>query len=93
MALFWGRSLFVFPCFLIALLRSTWAVVPLWLVCLTLSILPLLIPDDMRFALGIRTGPWGMRDLEEIGTTILIPSVVQLAHMLRGPKITRSYSA
>jgi predicted membrane-bound mannosyltransferase len=83
LAFYWGRGLLIFPCFLIALSKSKWSVLPLWLLCLTLAILPLLIPSNLKFALGARDVPFGVREVKEVISIMLLPSLVQLAHSLR----------
>jgi len=85
LALYWGRGLFIFPCFLIGVLRSKWSVLPLWILCLILATLPFVIPSNMRFALGIRNVPFGMRELKEAASVMLLPLLAQLARWLRLP--------
>lgn len=73
-ALQWPALLY-FPCFLVALLSSRWASVPIWLCCAAL------------FAVGFmpsHQAATGISSIQPSFGMVLIPALAELARFLRG---------
>jgi hypothetical protein len=71
---YWPALLYL-PCFLVALLRSRWASIPLWACCVALFVVSLM-PSHMP-AIGV--GPFQ----PSIGM-VLVPALAELARFFRG---------
>jgi hypothetical protein len=78
------QPILVFPLFLVSLLPRKWTTLPLWLVCLSISVLPFMIRDAKeKLFLGYWDTPFGLREVKEIAIVMLIPVVVQMAVWLK----------
>ena len=72
--LYWAALLYL-PCFLFALLRSSWASIPIWACCVALFIIGFMPSHQPATGISFFQPSLGM---------VLIPALTELARFLRG---------
>jgi hypothetical protein len=72
---FYWPALLYFPCFLLALLRSRWASIPIWLCCVALFVIGFMPSHQPAIGISLVRPSVGM---------VLIPALAELARFLRG---------
>ena len=77
--LYWPALLYL-PCFLVALLRSRWASIPIWACCVALFIFGFMPSHQPSTGISFFQPSFGM---------VLIPALTELARFLRGYSSTR----
>jgi hypothetical protein len=73
-------ALLYFPCFLLALMRSRWASIPIWLCCVILFVLGF-IPSHQPVT--------GISPFQPSAGMVLIPGLTELARFLRSHRSTK----
>jgi hypothetical protein len=78
------QPLFIVPCVLLALVPPWWAMVPLWLLSISICIFPYVLNVQQNGALEYVNAPFSVREVKEIALVMLVPIAMQIALLLKG---------
>ena len=76
--------MFVFPCVLLALVPRWWAVVPLWLISISICLFPYVMNVQQNGALEYVNAPFSVQEIKEMAQVIIIPIAMQIALLIKG---------
>jgi hypothetical protein len=76
--------MFVFPCVLLALVPRWWAVVPLWLISISICLFPYVMNVQQNGALEYVNAPFSVQEIKEMAQVIIIPIAMLIALLIKG---------
>jgi hypothetical protein len=78
------QPMFVFPCVLLALVPRWWAIVPLWLISISICLFPYVMNVQQNGALEYVNAPFSVQEIKEMAQVIIIPIAMLIALLIKG---------